>query len=70
MYPEDTQPIQIFLWKTLVKEEAITSKNGIDNIAFLTDIPMDGPLVIFLRLYSKEKIYTMVFNGLVAYLHD
>ena len=70
MYPEDTQPIQIFIWNTLVKEEVITSKNGIDNIAFLTDVPLDGPLVIFLRPYSKEEIYTMAFNGLIAYLHD
>lgn len=69
-YLEDTQPIQIFLWNTLVKEEAITAKDEIDNISIITDIPMEGYIDIFLRPYSKEEIYTMIFSGLIAYLHD
>ncbi len=69
-YPEDTNPIQIFLWNTLVKEEKITTKEEVDNIAFLTDIPEKEHLEIFLRPYAKEDVFTLIFTGVIAYLHD
>lgn len=69
-YPEDVAPIQLFLWNDLVKEETITSKDGEDHITFLTDVPEDEHLEIYLRPYAKENLYTLIFKGLIAYLLD
>lgn len=69
-YPEDTQPLQIFLWNNLIKEEKITTKDEVDNIAILVDIPEKEHLEIFLRPYAKEDVYTLIFSGVIASLFD
>ncbi len=71
-YKEDTDDIQIFIWKDLVKQEKVQfheEQEGIDYIAFITDIPDDEIIEIYLRPFTKD-VYTLKFWGLTAYLHD
>ncbi|NHJ32676.1 MAG: hypothetical protein FK732_07430 [Asgard group archaeon] len=70
MDQEDTTPIQIYLFNHLVKEEQFDAKKKAESISFISDIPMEGYLEIFVRPYAKEEISAMIFDGLITYLHD
>jgi len=72
-YKKDTDDIQVFLWKDKVLQEPIQYKeddeSGEDYVAFITDIPNKNDIEIYLRPYTK-KVYTLIFRGITAYLHD
>ncbi|MHA1124140.1 MAG: hypothetical protein ACTSO7_00525 [Candidatus Heimdallarchaeota archaeon] len=72
-YPEDSADVQVFLWSNKVLQERIQYKgdgeDGEDYVAFITDIPDDNYIEFYLRPYTKE-VYTLIFKGVTAYLHD
>ena len=65
--------IQVYLWKDKVLQEEIQFKEegdeGEDYIAFITDIPNKNEIEFYLRPYTKD-VYTLIFRGVTAYLHD